>query len=291
MNPAHYVSALCTLGTSLLLAGCGSSTPAPEPVLLSQFNPATDRFQVISTVGKAEGTVQKDGRACDIYKIYTTGLTSGGRAAMTAGEVVTGIATLGLAEAVWAPVKAGTRPQLHTVLFCFGENEKLVDIYDKDPTDTSAARHLIVNRVAYAAAHAAPTSPVIVGAAPTIAPDATGAPTPEQAAGATKNDISPPASAEPSAEATASDVPVIYEKPVAPKSAAEAGTISLDNVSREATTGRAQVDTGSATAPSAASTDDLNALSAQKSTIANKAAFSMPAPPSSAAQDSAGKAS
>lgn len=285
------ISALCTLGTSLLLAGCGSSTPAPEPVLLSQFNPSTDRFQVISTVGRAEGTVQKDGRSCDIYKIYTTGLTSGGRAAMTAGEVVTGIATLGLAEAVWAPVKAGTRPQLHTVLFCFGENEKLVDIYDKDPTDTSAARHLIVNRVAYAAAHATPSSPIVVSTAPTIPPDVTATAAPAQAAGATKMDTSATAGAAPSAEAAASGVPVIYEKPVAPKSAAEAGTISLDNVSREATTGRAQVDTGSATASSAASTDDLNALSAQKSTIANKAAFSTPARHSSAAQDSAGKAS
>jgi len=260
-------------------------------VLLSQFNPSTDRFQVISTVGRAEGTVQKDGRSCDIYKIYTTGLTSGGRAAMTAGEVVTGIATLGLAEAVWAPVKAGTRPQLHTVLFCFGENEKLVDIYDKDPTDTSAARHLIVNRVAYAAAHATPSSPIVVSTAPTIPPDVTATAAPAQAAGATKMDTSATAGAAPSAEAAASGVPVIYEKPVAPKSAAEAGTISLDNVSREATTGRAQVDTGSATASSAASTDDLNALSAQKSTIANKAAFSTPAPRSSAAQDSRGKAS
>lgn len=279
------------LGTSLLLAGCGSSTPAPEPVLLSQFNPSTDRFQVISTVGRAEGTVQKDGRSCDIYRLYTTGLTSGGRAAVKAAEVLTSVATLGVAQIPWAIAKAGTRPQVHTVLFCFAENEKLVDIYDKDPTDTSAARHLIVNRVAYAAAHATPSSPIVVSTAPTIAPDPTATPALAQVAGATKMDTSTTAVAESSAEAAASGVPVIYEKPVAPKSAAEAGTISLDNVSREATTGRAQVDTGSATASSAASTDDLNALSAQKSTIANKAAFSTPARHSSAAQDSAGKAS
>ena len=128
----------------LLLAACSSGMPAPEPVLLSQFNQNTDRFGVVSTVGKAEGTIQKNGRSCDIYKIYTTGLTAGGRAAMKAGEVVTSVATLGLAQVIWAPVKAGTRPQLHTVLFCFGSNDKLVDIYDKDPTDSTGPDHLII---------------------------------------------------------------------------------------------------------------------------------------------------
>ncbi|MCI1374193.1 MAG: hypothetical protein LKH33_08655 [Acetobacter sp.] len=139
----------------LLLAACGSGTPAPEPVLMSQFNQNSDRFGVVSTVGKAEGTIQKSGRSCDIYKIYTTGLTAGGRAAMKAGEIVTSVATLGLAQVIWAPVKAGTRPQLHTVLFCFGSDDKLVDIYDKDPTDSTGPDHLIINRAVYNAPVAA----------------------------------------------------------------------------------------------------------------------------------------
>lgn len=151
------------LAVSLLtLSGCGSSTPVPEPVRMSQFHKAQDRFSIITAVGKPEGTVEREGRQCDIYKIYTSGLSAAGRAGMTAGEVVTGIATLGLAEAVWAPVKAGTRPQQHTVLFCF-RDDRLVDIYDKDPTTTRVADHTILDREAYSrpvVAKAPPPEPV-----------------------------------------------------------------------------------------------------------------------------------
>lgn len=135
-------------GALVALSGCGSSTPAPEPVRLSQFHKGADRFSVITAVGKPDGTVQREGRDCDIYRLYTTGLSAAGRAGMTAGEVVTGIATLGLSEAVWAPVKAGTRPQQHTVLFCF-RDDRLVDLYDKDPTTSRAADHMILDRDAY----------------------------------------------------------------------------------------------------------------------------------------------
>jgi len=158
MHLRSLVSSGLVGSTLLLLTACGGSTPAPEPVLLSQFNKNTDRFGVISTVGKADGTVTKNDRSCDIYKIYTTGLTAGGRAAMKAGEVVTSIATLGLAQMVWAPVNAGTRPQLHTVLFCFGSNDRLVDIFDKDPTDSGAPDHLIIDAAAY-------SKPVVLQAA------------------------------------------------------------------------------------------------------------------------------
>lgn len=280
MTHLRHTPVFLPLCASLLLAGCGSSAPAPEPVLLSQFKPTTDRFQVISTIGKAEGTVQKDGRACDIYKIYTTGLTSGGRAAMTAGEVVTGIATLGLAEVVWAPVKAGTRPQQHTVLFCFGADDKLVDIYDKDPTDSTSPDHLIVNRIAYAQSLTQAQAPTEVAAAP-----ATSQPlAPSPVTPGTDTAVSP--TAEPARDA-GSNVPVIYEKPVAAKEAAPAGTISLNNVSQEATTGRAQINPGAGAVPDTASTDDLNALSERKSATANKPAFSLPVPaaPSARLQD------
>lgn len=262
--------ALLSSSMFLLLAACGGGVPAPEPVLLSQFNQNTDRFGVVSTVGKPEGTIQKSGRPCDIYKIYTSGLTAGGRAAMKAGEVVTSVATLGLAQIVWAPVKAGTRPQQHTVLFCFGPDDKLVDIYDKDPTDSDGPDHLILNRTAYSkpvvVQPAVPSSPVEVAAQPEQAAVVTspGAPAAIEAVA--------PAPGAPTK--TADGAPIIYEKPVAPKAAADAGAISLDNMAQEATTGRAQVQTGAAKVGADASADDLNSISSDKAVAANRAALS-----------------
>ncbi|KXV02700.1 hypothetical protein AD929_01970 [Gluconobacter potus] len=262
--------ALLSSSVFLLLAACGGGMPAPEPVLLSQFNQNTDRFGVVSTVGKPEGTIQKSGRPCDIYKIYTSGLTAGGRAAMKAGEVVTSVATLGLAQIVWAPVKAGTRPQQHTVLFCFGPDDKLVDIYDKDPTDSDGPDHLILNRTAY-------SRPVVVQPAVPVSPVEVAA-QPEQAAVVTPPEA--PAAIEAVAPApgaptkTADGAPIIYEKPVAPKAAADAGAITLDNMAQEATTGRAQVQTGAAKVGADASADDLNSISSDKAAAANKAALS-----------------
>ncbi|WP_346343742.1 hypothetical protein [Gluconobacter wancherniae] len=255
----------------LLLAACGGGVPAPEPVLLSQFNQNTDRFGVVSTVGKAEGTIQKNGRSCDIYKIYTTGLTAGGRAAMKAGEVVTSVATLGLAQVIWAPVKAGTRPQLHTVLFCFGSNDKLVDIYDKDPTDSTGPDHLIINRTAYStpvvAAPAAPSLQAEVTAQPaqpvSITPVAV-APAPVEATAPTPG----------APTTTAEGAPIIYEKAIAPKAAEAAGAISLDNMAQEATTGLQQVQTGKAKVQAGATADDLNSISSQKAVAANQAVLS-----------------
>ncbi|MBB2199842.1 hypothetical protein HLH44_20860 [Gluconacetobacter sp. 1c LMG 22058] len=248
MHPRN-TSLTLLASTVLLLSGCGGSTPAPEPVLLSQFNANTDRFNVVSTVGKPDGAIQKDGRNCDIYRLYTTGLTSGGRAAVKAAEVLTSVATLGVAQIGWAIGKAGTRPQVHTVLFCFASNDKLVDIFDKDPTNTSVAVHRIVNREAYSA-------PIVTQAASPPSAIAEVAASPERV------------TTDPSTGAE-----VIHEKPVAPKESAEAGSISLGNVSQEATTGLAQVPTGKVIVKADATADDLNDVSARQSEAANKAAL------------------
>ncbi|WP_259650138.1 hypothetical protein [Gluconacetobacter diazotrophicus] len=266
----------------MLLAACGGA-PTPEPVLLGQFNQNTDRFGVISTVGKAEGTIQKDGRTCDIYKIYTTGLTAGGRAAVKAAEVLSSVATLGVAQIGWAIGKAGTRPQLHTVLFCFGPNDKLVDIFDKDPTDSTGPDHLIVNRAAYASSLAARVIAPARAVPEVAAAPAAAAPVAVESAPQTAPAVVPVVGATPAQAAVSGtgEAPIIYEKPVAPKASAAAGAISLDNVSQEATTGRAQVSTGSATITAGASADDLNAISARKSEAANKPALGaapVPAP-------------
>lgn len=64
---------------------------------------------------------------------------------MKAGEVLTSVATLGLAQVISAPVKAGTRPQLHTVLFCYGRTDEFVDIYDPDPTSLHEQDNMILS--------------------------------------------------------------------------------------------------------------------------------------------------
>lgn len=289
------------------LAACGgSSTPAPEPVLLSQFNAKTDRFGVVSTVGKPEGTIVREGRSCDIYKIYTTGLTAGGRAAMKAGEVLTSVATLGLAQIVWAPVKAGTRPQQHTTLFCFGKDDKLVDLYDKDPTDSGPPDHIILNKTAYATPVNAPPAPenaITQPASPAvIAVDgsstgagATGLPVPATVPSAPVTTVAEqegvsavttPGKAESAIDHTAFDAATgqktIYLKQATPEAAAGAGSIGLNNVSREAVAGTTRVKTGDVIIPANATADDLNTLSGRKSSQANRAALGNPAAPSSA---------
>ncbi|WP_086652312.1 hypothetical protein [Acetobacter cibinongensis] len=155
---------LCTVGCAALalLSGCtntGSESKA-QPVNLEQFTTGADRFAVMSTVGQPEGKLQHENRQCDIYKLYTSGFGVGGKAAVAAAEMLTGVSTFGLSEALWAPVKAGMNPNLHTVLFCYTQNEQLVDIYDKNPTSLSQAEHRIVNAQLYAASTVTPAAAV-----------------------------------------------------------------------------------------------------------------------------------
>jgi len=147
---------------ALLLTACSSGTEnaRPDPVDLSQFGKGTTRFTVIGAVGNPQGSVtQPNTRRCDIYQLYTSGLSAGGKAAMAAGETVTDIATLGLAEIVWTPVHAGTRPRIHTVLFCYDDAQHLVELFDKDPSESRQARHVIVDPEAY-------SRPIVLKAAP-----------------------------------------------------------------------------------------------------------------------------
>lgn len=234
----------------LALSACGGSPVADgstEPVDLTQFNESTDRFAVLGTLGEPAGTVTHEGRRCDIYKLYTSGLGAGGKAAVKAAEVLTSVATLGLAQIIWAPVRAGTRPKQHTVLMCYAANDALVEIFDKNPNDGSPPELRIVNAKLYA-------TPVAVAATRAVTE-------------AEQPPISLPASS-----------PVTEPAPVTgpaatPMPAPAAGTIGLNNVSREAVDGPNQVHPGRVIVPADASTDDLNTLSAMRSQRANAPAL------------------
>ena len=161
--PLFLAAALMTM-----LAACAGpeENARPDPIEMSQFKQGTSRIDVIGAVGKPEMTLQKAGRPCDVYKLYTRGIGSGGKAALAITEGITDVATLGLAEVAWSGIHAGTRPDMHTVLFCYGQppdDDALVDIYDKNPTVQRPATHTVVDAARYA-------RPVIVAAGPAPAP-------------------------------------------------------------------------------------------------------------------------
>lgn len=177
---------------TLLLSACGGSeeNARPDPVDLAQFKQGTQRLDVITAVGKPQWNIQRVGRPCDIYQLYTTGLTAGAKAAMAVGEGLTDVATLGLAEIAWSGVHAGTRPRIHTVTFCYAQppNEALIDIYDKDPARTSPPTHTVVDNQLYripavlpaptqASASSVGTPPDMSQAVPATAADAASADT------------------------------------------------------------------------------------------------------------------
>lgn len=255
---SHRAALFTLLASTLTLTACGSSQPAPEPVLLSQFNANTDRFGVVSTVGRADGTTINDGRPCDIYKLFTTGLTAGGRAAVKFGEVLLGVGTLGLSTIPQSVIEAGTHPQQHTVLFCYGPDNKLVDLYDTDPTSTHHQRHTVLNKEFFEHPTALATPAAVVAGGTTLLPQ-TATPYSPVSNGVVSD---APIIAAPGAE-------VIHERAVAPLPPAESGTISLDTVSREATDGRKTISTGKTAISAEASSDDLNDISATKAATAN----------------------
>jgi len=118
---------------AMLLGACSAGMEAhrPVPVNLSQFKPGESRLDVVSVVGAPEGQITQPAGPCDVYGLYTTGVGGFGKGVITAGEVLTDVATLGVAEIIWTPVQAGTQPKKHTVLFCYDHNEKLIGMTNK----------------------------------------------------------------------------------------------------------------------------------------------------------------
>ncbi|MFT8371766.1 MAG: hypothetical protein ABF641_12080 [Acetobacter sp.] len=281
----HSALSVFSLTSLMVLTACSTGGEGKtEPVNMSQFKEGSDRFSVMSSVGQPEGSVTHEGRHCDIYKLYTSGLGSGGKAAMTAAEVLTGIGTLGLSEAIWAPVKAGTKPNIHTVLFCYAANEQLVDIYDKNPTNSSHPTHRVINAKLYATPIVVQSGTAMQSNTVQIIPNAVSTTVTQPVVGAEPA----PIQAEPTDAAGVLPVgtqvdhvvtdPVtgqqtIFEKAAQPKQSASAGNISLDSVSQEATNGLNQVKTGRAVVNPNATADDLNSISSQKALAANQAAI------------------
>lgn len=152
MKFSRLASILLLTGSAFALQACGGSAEEgrSEPVDMSIFKQGSTQFDVTSSVGEPSGITQHDGRECDIYHLYTSGLSAGGKAGMKAAEILTSIATAGVAQIIWAPVNAGTRPNIHTVMFCYDPpSKKLVTIYDKNPTNSAKPTMTIIDKNLY----------------------------------------------------------------------------------------------------------------------------------------------
>ena len=125
------------LGTLLIataLSACSTVMEAnrPKPTDLNRFVVGEDRVNVISELGAPTATVPNGTSSCDIYKLVTHGPGGVGKGAIVAGEAVADVFTLGLAEVVLTPTEAASKSGLHTVLFCYGSDQKVLSIKESD---------------------------------------------------------------------------------------------------------------------------------------------------------------
>ena len=188
----------------------GMEASRPVPVDLSQFHPGVSRFNVVSVVGAPKGSIDDTAGPCDIYSLYTTGLGGFGKGVVTGSEVITDVATLGLAEIIWTPVQASTRPRQHTVMFCYDHNEHLLSLLSRDPAANNAGKfrqtpEMVVPANSTTNAPATPTqATTAANHAPVTQPAATVSP--QQASGGTVGDLSKELPADANAQAGAPPV-------------------------------------------------------------------------------------
>jgi hypothetical protein len=101
----------------------------PDPVNLSQFAVGEERNHIVEQLGPPVVTGMKDGpNSCDVYKLYTHGPGTASKAAIAVGEAAADVVTLGLTEVAFTPAEGITRNSLHSVSFCYGEDNKLVSM-------------------------------------------------------------------------------------------------------------------------------------------------------------------
>lgn len=104
----------------------------PDPTDIKQFVPGESRTKVLAEVGAPLANTKDGKNSCDIYKLYTRGPGAVGKGAIAAGEAVADVLTLGLAEVAFTPAEAATKNTKHTVLFCYGPDDKLVSVHESE---------------------------------------------------------------------------------------------------------------------------------------------------------------
>jgi len=122
------------------LSGCGAVLEATRdtPVNLEHVAVGESRVNVMADLGAPVSTVKNGTNDCDVYKLCTEGPGAAGKGAIAAGEVVADIFTLGLTELIFTPVEAATRGCLHTVMACYGPDNKLASLNVSEQPATDA---------------------------------------------------------------------------------------------------------------------------------------------------------
>jgi hypothetical protein len=123
------------IATSMLafsLAGCSAVMHAsrPDPVDINRFVIGQSRVSVLAELGNPRATTPDGDKSCDIYRLYTRGPGPGLKGAIVAGQIVAGVLTLGLSEIVLTPVEAATKATPRTVLFCYGQDNRLAGVVE-----------------------------------------------------------------------------------------------------------------------------------------------------------------
>ncbi|MDN6042016.1 MAG: hypothetical protein L0I33_08415 [Acetobacter sp.] len=236
---------LCTLsalGLMVLPACVPTNEEAVAPLNVEQFKPGADRLSVMQVVGQPESTTRQAGRQCDTYQVYTKGLRAETPSALAGAAPSAGQKQQGQMD---------IQPTLHKLVFCYAANGVLSDIYDQNPTTSLQPVHRVFS-VPYQQSSQAVTLTV-----------AQAHPVKTQIDHVQRD--------------PATGQIIIYQKAALPKPSAQAGSITLNTVSQEATNGRQQVETGQVQVSTRATADDLNAVSQQKAQAANQATFAQAA--------------
>ena len=123
----------------LILAACSPVMEAtrPDPIDLQQFVSGEDRLKIIGQIGtplakESKNSDEDDKADCEVYKLYTKGPGAAGKGAISAGEAVADVLTLGLAEVAFTPAEAATRNTKHTVIFCYDKDDRLISVTQSD---------------------------------------------------------------------------------------------------------------------------------------------------------------
>ena len=131
MRNRGLVAGFCAL-FALSAGGCSTVMEAtrPDPVDLDKFKPGEARIDIIAEIGSPTSSVKDQDKSCDVYQLYTHGPGAWGKAGIAFGEAAADAFTLGLAEVVATPAEAATRNKLHTVLFCYGSDDRLAVVHE-----------------------------------------------------------------------------------------------------------------------------------------------------------------
>lgn len=128
------VKRIAALALASAVVGCSPFLEAsrPDPVDLSQFSVGQNHIDVVKVLGPPLTTAKDHENSCDLYQLYTRGPGPGGKAAFAAGEAIADVFTIGLAEVVFTPTEIVTKDAKHSVMMCYGPDDKLVSVEASD---------------------------------------------------------------------------------------------------------------------------------------------------------------